>query len=78
MSALELPAEEVAEPALQERHHPEDEEEPDEPAGRPDAAARPLAHRPSVEAVVDDVLQVFSHADLLHQLVPVHAWNSGS
>jgi hypothetical protein len=24
------------------------------------------------------VLQVFSHADLLHQLVPVHAWNSGS
>jgi len=78
VSALELPAEKVAEPALQERRHPAHEEEPDPPAGRPEAAARPLPHRPSVEAVVDHVLQVFAHADLLHQLVlvPVHAWNT--
>jgi hypothetical protein len=80
VSALELPAEEVAEPALQKRRHPAHEEEPDPPAGRPEAAARPLPHRPSVEAVVDHVLQVFAHADLLHQLVlvPVHAWNTAT
>jgi hypothetical protein len=78
VSALELPAEEVAEPALQERRHPAHKEEPDAPAGRPEPAARPLPHRPRVEPVVDHVLQVFAHADLLHQLVlvPVHAWNT--
>ena len=51
------------------------EEEPDAPARRPEAAARPLADRPGVEPVVDQVLQVLAHADLPHQpvLVAVHA-----
>ena len=75
VAALKLSAEQVAQPALQQRRHAAHEEEPDPPAGRPEAAARPLAHRAGVEAVVDDVLEVLAHADLFHQLVlvPVHA-----
>eukprot|EP00965_Chrysotila_dentata_P150735 4980259-Pleurochrysis_carterae.AAC.1 len=72
---LELAREQVAQPALEQRHHAAQEKEPHAPAGRPDAAARALAHGASVEAVVDKVLQVLAHADLAHQpvLVSVHA-----
>ena len=74
-AALELARQQVAQPALEERHHAAQEEEPHAPARRPEAAAGALAHGPRVEAVVDQVLQVLAHADLAHQpvLVPVHA-----
>mmetsp|Transcript_31892 Transcript_31892/g.87345 ORF Transcript_31892/g.87345 Transcript_31892/m.87345 type:complete len:298 (-) Transcript_31892:756-1649(-) len=72
---LELAREQVAQPALEQRRDAAQEEEPHAPAGRPDAAARPLADRSRVEAVVDQVLQVLAHPDLPHQpvLVTVHA-----
>ena len=71
----ELAREQVTQPALEQRHHAAQEEEPHAPARRPEAAAGALAHRARVEAVVDQVLQVLAHADLAHQpvLVPVHA-----
>mmetsp|Transcript_19442 Transcript_19442/g.63358 ORF Transcript_19442/g.63358 Transcript_19442/m.63358 type:complete len:470 (-) Transcript_19442:1597-3006(-) len=74
-AALELPGEQVAKPALEQRHNAAQEEEPHAPAGRPNAAAGPLADGARVEPVVDQVLQVLAHADLTHQpvLVPVHA-----
>ena len=51
-----------------------EEEEPDAPAGSPDAAAGSLADGAGVESVVDDVLEVLAHPHLSHQLVlvPVH------
>lgn len=56
--ALELPREQVSQPPLDQRHNPPEEEDPDPPPGRPEAAAGPLAHGSRVEAVVDQVLQV--------------------
>mmetsp|Transcript_7034 Transcript_7034/g.20668 ORF Transcript_7034/g.20668 Transcript_7034/m.20668 type:complete len:555 (-) Transcript_7034:1166-2830(-) len=75
VAALELAREQVAEPALQERHDAAEEEEPHAPARRPEAAAGALAHGARVEAVVDQVLQVLAHANLAHEavLVAVHA-----
>ena len=72
---LELPGQQVAQPPLQQRRHAAQEEEPDPPAGSPDPAAGALPDRSGVEAVVDDVLEILAHPDLLHQLVlvPVHA-----
>ena len=58
LAPLELPREQVAQPALQQRHDAAQEEEPDAPHGRPEAHAGALAHRARVEAVVDQVLQV--------------------
>mmetsp|Transcript_29770 Transcript_29770/g.62392 ORF Transcript_29770/g.62392 Transcript_29770/m.62392 type:complete len:390 (-) Transcript_29770:1623-2792(-) len=75
VAAFELTGQEVAEPPFQKRHNTTQEEEPHSPTGRPESATRALADRPSVEAVVDQMLQVFAHANLPHQsvLVPIHA-----
>mmetsp|Transcript_3880 Transcript_3880/g.8478 ORF Transcript_3880/g.8478 Transcript_3880/m.8478 type:complete len:333 (+) Transcript_3880:5507-6505(+) len=74
-AALELAGEQVAQPALKQRYHAAQEEEPHAPAGRPEAAAGPLADRPRVEAIVDEVLEILAHTDLAHQpiLVAIHA-----
>mmetsp|Transcript_26458 Transcript_26458/g.83860 ORF Transcript_26458/g.83860 Transcript_26458/m.83860 type:complete len:710 (-) Transcript_26458:29-2158(-) len=74
-TALKLAGQQIAQPTLQQRHDPTEEEEPHTPAWRPEATPRPLAHWTGVEAVVDQVLQVLAHAHLPHQpvLVPVHA-----
>ena len=68
---FELSGEEVSEPALQEWDHTPQEEEPHPPARGPHPNPWPLPHRTCVETVVDDVLQVFAHANLPHQLVLV-------
>lgn len=75
VAALELPGEQVAQPPLEQRHDAAEEEEPHAPGRRPDAAAGTLADGTSVEAVVDEVLEVLAHADLAHEavLVSVHA-----
>ena len=75
VAALELAREEVAEPPLEERDDAAQEEEPHAPAGRPEADAGTFADGPSVEARVDDVLEVLAHTDLAHELVlvAVHA-----
>ena len=36
-----------------------------------DAESVTFAHRPGVEAVVDEMLQILAHADLAHEAVPV-------
>lgn len=58
LPALELPRQQVAQPALDQRHHPAEEEDPHPPPGGPEAAPGALTHRPRVEPVVDQVLQV--------------------
>ncbi|CAN8015572.1 unnamed protein product, partial [Ixodes persulcatus] len=85
VASLELPGQQVAQPALQQGGDAPHEEEPHPPAGGPDPAARALAHgalehtrergTPPVEAVVDQVLEVLAHANLTHELVlvAVHA-----
>mmetsp|Transcript_13659 Transcript_13659/g.18096 ORF Transcript_13659/g.18096 Transcript_13659/m.18096 type:complete len:218 (-) Transcript_13659:2714-3367(-) len=75
VAAFELPRQKVAEPALEERHDPAEEKEPDTPARCPEAAARAFAHRTRIEAVVDEMLEILAHADLTHEavLVAVHA-----
>lgn len=59
---FELTRQQIAEPALDERHNAAQEEEPHTPAGRPEAHARTFAHRTRVEAVVDHVLDVETQA----------------
>ena len=73
-TALELSSQQVAQPALQQRDDTAQEEEPNAPARCPEAAAGTLPDGASVEAVVDQVLQVLAHAHLSHQtvLVAVH------
>lgn len=56
--ALELPRQQIAQPALDEGHHPTQEKQPHPPTGGPEATAGSLAHRPRVKPVVDQVLQV--------------------
>ena len=75
VSPLELPGEKVAEPALEQGDNASKEEEPHAPARGPETDSGTLSHRPGVEAVVDEVLDVLAHPDLPHQpvLVPVHA-----
>ncbi|RUP50906.1 hypothetical protein BC936DRAFT_137166 [Jimgerdemannia flammicorona] len=51
VTTLEMTGEQVAEPALQERHNTAHEEEPYAPPGCPDTHARALADRAGVEAV---------------------------
>mmetsp|Transcript_21407 Transcript_21407/g.67173 ORF Transcript_21407/g.67173 Transcript_21407/m.67173 type:complete len:241 (+) Transcript_21407:4296-5018(+) len=74
VAAFELACEQIAKPALEERDDAAHEEEPDTPARSPKAAAGSFADRSSVEAIVDEVLQVLGHADLAHEtvLVAVH------
>mmetsp|Transcript_139393 Transcript_139393/g.242388 ORF Transcript_139393/g.242388 Transcript_139393/m.242388 type:complete len:464 (+) Transcript_139393:5762-7153(+) len=71
---LELSGEQVAEPALKEGDNPPQEEQPHAPTGGPEAAPRALAHGPSVEPIVDQMLEILAHPDLPHQpiLVAVH------
>lgn len=68
ITALELTGEQVAEPALEQGHDAAHEEEPDAPAGSPEADTGTLADRTGVEPVVDQVLEVLRHAHLPHQL----------
>merc|ERR1719318_1736727 len=71
MPALKLPGQKISQPSLQERSHSSHEEEPDSPPRSPEPTARSFSYRPGVEPVVDDVLEVLAHPDLLHQLVLV-------
>src|SRR5699024_535451 len=75
VATLKLARQQVSEPSLQEWDDAAHEEQPDTPRGGPEATARALADRPGVEAVVDQMLQVFAGSDLMHELVlvSVHA-----
>ena len=75
VTSFKLTREEIAQPALQQRSDAAQEEEPHTPSRCPDTATRTLTHRTRVEAVVDQVFQIFAHADLPHQfvLVTVHS-----
>src|SRR5690606_12427152 len=50
-------------------------EKPNTPGRSPKAAARSFANWSCVEAVIDEMLQIFAHSNLSHQLVlvTVHA-----
>ena len=74
VSAFELPGEEVTQPPLQQWGHAPHKEEPHPPARGPETTAGTLTNRAGVEPIVDDVLEVLAHPDLLHELVlvPVH------
>ena len=71
VTPFKLTGEQIAQPALQKRGDATQEEKPHPPPGRPDTAAGTFTHRPRVEAVINQVLQIFAHADLSHQLVLV-------
>ncbi len=75
MAALKVARQQVAQPPLEEGHDAAKEKDPHSPHGRPEATPGPLADGPRIEAIVDEVLEVFAHADLAHQLVlvAVHA-----
>ena len=68
LSALKLPGQQIAQPALQQGHHPSQEEQPHTPHGRPEAHAWALAYWARVEPVVDQMFQI-----LQHQLPPQRA-----
>lgn len=75
ITSLELAREEVAKPAFKKWHDTTHEEQPDAPTGSPEADTRTLTNGTCIEAIVDEVLQVFRHSDLSHELVlvTVHA-----
>ena len=75
VSTFELSREEVSEPALKERDHAPQEEEPHPPSWGPNSDPWSLSHGTSVETIGDHMLEILAHADLPHQLVlvAVHA-----
>ena len=75
ISSFELPREEIAKPAFKKWHDAAHEEQPDAPTGSPEADTGTLANGTCIEAIIDEVLQVFRHSDLSHELVlvTVHA-----
>ena len=75
ITSLELAREEISKPAFKKWHDTTHEEQPDAPTGSPEANPRTLANGTCIEAIVDEVLQVFRHSDLSHELVlvTVHA-----
>jgi hypothetical protein len=74
-SVLLISSEKISEPPFQKRHDSAQEEQPHTPAWSPKAAARAFTHRASVEAVVNEMLQVLAHAHLPHKtiFVSIHA-----
>ena len=58
LPTLKLPCQQVAQPPLQQGHDTSEEEEPNPPHGSPEPYTWTLAHRPGVESVVDQVLDV--------------------
>ena len=75
IASLELASEEITKPAFKKWHNTTHEEQPDAPTGSPEADTRTLSNGTCIEAIVDEVLQVFRHSDLSHEfvLVTVHA-----
>lgn len=71
ITTFELTSEQVPKPSLEQRNDTTHEEQPDAPPGCPEADTRALSDRSSVEAVVDEMLQVLRHTDLPHELVLV-------
>ena len=57
-------------PSLKKRHDTTHEEQPDPPARCPETNTRSLADRTSIEAVVDEMLEVLGHTNLPHELSP--------
>jgi hypothetical protein len=75
ITSLKLAREEISKPAFKKWHDTTHEKQPDAPTGSPKADARTFANGTRIEAIVDEVLQVFRHSDLSHELVlvTVHA-----
>jgi hypothetical protein len=75
ITSLELAREEITKPAFKKWHDTTHEEQPDAPTGSPEADTRTFTNGTCIEAIVDEVLQVFRHSDLSHELVlvTVHA-----
>lgn len=75
ITALELAREKITEPTFKKWDNTTHEEEPDAPTGSPKADTRTFTNGTGIEAIIDEVLQVFRHSDLPHELVlvTVHA-----
>ena len=69
--SLELVREKITKPTFKKRYNTAHEEKPAAPAGGPEADTGTLANGTSIEAIVDEVLQVLRHLDLPHKLVLV-------
>ena len=66
VTSLELTREQIAKPTLEQWRDATQEEQPDAPAGRPKSTAGSFAHRTRVKSIINKMLQVFAHANLLH------------
>jgi hypothetical protein len=69
----ELMGKEIIKPAFKKWHDTTHEEYPDVPIRSPEADTRTLTSGIGIEAIIDEVLQVFHHLDLSHELVLVTA-----
>lgn len=58
LATLKLSCQQIAKPTLQQRHNSSEEEEPNPPHGSPEPYTWTLAHRPCIESVVDQVLDI--------------------
>ena len=76
VATFELSSEQVSKPALEKRRHASHEENPRSPSRSPNTAARAFADRASVESIVNNVLEILAHSNLLHQLVLVSVHSS--
>lgn len=69
MSAFEGSCEQISKPSLKERGDASNEEEPDSPSWGPDAYSWSFSHWTGVEAIIDDMLDIFGHSNLSHDPV---------
>jgi hypothetical protein len=75
ITSLELTRQKIAKPAFKKWYDATHEEKPDAPTGSPETDTRTLTNGTSIEAIIDEMLQVLCHSNLPHELVlvTVHA-----
>jgi hypothetical protein len=75
ITSLELARKKITKPTFKKGHNTTHEEEPDAPTGSPEADTRTFTNGTGIEAIIDEVFQVFRHSNLSHKLVlvTVHA-----
>ena len=75
VTTFELPGKKITKPTLEQRNDTADEKDPNAPSWCPEADTGAFTDLTSIEAIVNQVLDVFCHTHLSHEpvLVTIHA-----
>ena len=69
MSSFKLTSKQVSKPSFKKRCDSSHKKHPNSPSRSPESTSRTLANRSSIESVVDDMFEIFTHTNLSHQLI---------